>query len=648
MTWEELSGKHAALVRRTFLFLVTFNRASAMPSPRKEIADPANVSSEVSMPFENDKQQLRISKMGYNPSIDGMRALAVAAVFIFHLKRDWLRGGFTGVDVFFVISGYLITSILTDFDHRPSLLKFYQNRIARIFPAAVLTICVTLILGLLFYDNQNFAYLGTAAMFSALSLINMKLIFQSSYFIASSEVQPLLHYWPLAVEEQFYVIYPILITLLIRWRHPLVVWLAIGAALSFGLNIALTIFNPVFAFYLFPTRAWELLAGGLLATTKFRSTRIIPDVQGWAGLCIIALGFVFVSEARSFPGWQALIPVVGTVLMLSSVSADSTVARVFAAPPAVWLGRRSYAFYLWHWPVLSFVDYVGLQTPELVRAVVKVSITMCLTAVSYRIYELPLRKLMRQRTWRTATYATFACGILLISAAGYYARNHYYLSAEGKQLDRGGFLAGPAEGPRVTFLGDSIAAMYGTALRDENVSLRVRLLGAAATNELPNQVNTRWGLVRQWFDRDKPKVAIIAEAWSSKLGDGRDLDAALDALDERKIHGIIVLQPPTLSDDFNTALVRREMIRPRLQPVTAQARRLDVNRTVAEIARRHGSTVFDPAPLFLNARNEVIVASGPTYRLDYVDSVHLSDRGARRVIAKLLPVIERAIASPER
>jgi peptidoglycan/LPS O-acetylase OafA/YrhL len=205
----------------------------------------------------------------YRPAIDGLRAIAVLAVFFFHLDRAWLPGGFAGVDVFFVISGYLITSILQrDYERHQDLSfgRFYQRRIARLFPAFFTAALLTLAGAALIYSEQDLASAGINLAAVSLSVANLKFMLQGNYFTLSPDAQPYLHYWSLSVEEQFYLIFPALLLLLYRraGRHRLAA-LGVLCAISLIACIAVTYTRPTWAFYLLPTRAWELLVGAVLA-----------------------------------------------------------------------------------------------------------------------------------------------------------------------------------------------------------------------------------------------------------------------------------------------------------------------------------------------------------------------------------------------
>ena len=213
------------------------------------------------------------SSLQYRPSIDGLRAVAVLGVFIFHLKREWLPGGFVGVDIFFVISGFLITSILLRDHQRGSFSfgKFYQRRIARLFPAFFTVALVTLLGAFFIYSAQDLASCGANLVAATLSVANLKYLWQGNYFTMSPDAQPFLHYWSLSVEEQFYLLFPALFLFLCVKAHGYrTVILGALCSVSLFVCIWLTFRKPEWAFYLLPARAWELLAGSILATFSSR------------------------------------------------------------------------------------------------------------------------------------------------------------------------------------------------------------------------------------------------------------------------------------------------------------------------------------------------------------------------------------------
>ena len=299
----------------------------------------------------------RGEKKTYWPEIDGLRTIAVISVFAFHLDAGLLRGGFVGVDIFFVISGYLITTLLLNDieDGHFSIFRFYQRRIARIAPASFLVIAITMISGYFFYSAQDFAFLGTNGLAAAFSFINLKLLLAGNYFKISPDAQPLVHYWSLAVEEQFYILFPVLLYAITSvTRRPLTMLISC-CALSFACCVAITPTAPIAAFYLLPTRAWELLVGSSLAIAKKRYSQLGQRQSSTclaAGLIGIVLAFFFI-RSDGFPGWIAGSPVAGSALILLGIGTAGGVSQRFLAHPAmVFFGKRSYSLYLWHWRYL--------------------------------------------------------------------------------------------------------------------------------------------------------------------------------------------------------------------------------------------------------------------------------------------------------
>ncbi len=294
----------------------------------------------------------------YRPSIDGLRAVAVLSVFVFHLNHDWLRGGFVGVDVFFVISGYLITSVLQrDFANgSTSLGAFYQRRIARLFPAFFAVALATVVGASFVFSSQELASTGANLVAAALSLTNVKLMFLEGYFETSADAQPFLHYWSLSVEEQFYLVFPGLL-LLMRdsTKRRRITVLAVLGILSLTTSLLVTWAAPNWAFYLLPARAWELAAGALLAVALQGAPA--PRLPSWfpaLGLAGILISFFVIDGDSGFPGYQVLLPVAGTICLLWPAGGGATVAtpgveRLLSHGLLVALGRRSYSLYLWHW-----------------------------------------------------------------------------------------------------------------------------------------------------------------------------------------------------------------------------------------------------------------------------------------------------------
>jgi peptidoglycan/LPS O-acetylase OafA/YrhL len=374
-----------------------------------------------------------MSRFSYNPQIDGLRGLAVAAVMLYHLHPAWLPGGFTGVDVFFVISGYVVSGSMAGRRSDSFIafaLHFYAKRIRRIVPALLGCLLLIAVLSTLFIPH---AWLSSTnqrtGLYAFFGLSNIELIKSGNdYFAPRSEFNPFTHTWSLAVEEQFYLTFPPLFYLWLRFsrRAGLRRFAGIGAfAMLTGLSIALSIVTsstyPLFAFYSLPTRFWELGAGVLLfqlheAGRLFARAKVAAELTGMAGLALIALGSVFASVG-SFPMPWALLPVFGTLLMLASVAqAEMTTGplrTILGSPAAVVVGRMSYSLYLWHWPIYVLFRWtIGLH--GWLYEATALSLTALIAAASYYTIERVGRygQLLNRLRPRAVVVAGVACLLL--------------------------------------------------------------------------------------------------------------------------------------------------------------------------------------------------------------------------------------------
>ena len=353
----------------------------------------------------------------YRPDIDGLRAIAVMLVVNFHAFPEAMPGGFIGVDIFFVISGFLITGIIArELDQqRFSLVGFYNRRIRRIFPALIVVLAATLVLGWLWMLPAAYAQLSADVFASAAFFSNIALLLQSGYFDIESGKKPLLHLWSLGIEEQFYLCWPLILILAARLRLSILAAAAGIALASFVLNVALIGSNPVATFYLPFTRAWELLAGGALACgwSRISQTAGASNWRASAGLLLIAAAAAVLDTHRAFPGWWALLPVAGSVLLLSAPAAWGC-RHVLASRPLVWIGLISYPLYLWHWPLLVFFGIVKFGPLTLNERELILLASTLLAGLIYWLVELPFR-FGRPSALRIAG---LCAGMVLIAAAG--------------------------------------------------------------------------------------------------------------------------------------------------------------------------------------------------------------------------------------
>jgi peptidoglycan/LPS O-acetylase OafA/YrhL len=337
---------------------------------------------------------------GFRQDLEGLRAVAVALVVVYHLGIGVFPGGFVGVDVFFVLSGFLITALLlkeVDVSSTVSLRQFWARRARRLFAASGLTAVVTLLVSALLLPASRVADIGRDAIFAAAFAANFAFASAGEYLTGVGVPSPLQHYWSLAVEEQFYLVWPLVVLLVARRgasRIRLWVGVLAGATVAGSLtaSVLLTASSPGPSYYLLHTRAWEMAAGALLACVgPFLAFPRVRALVGWAGgVAVLYAAFSF-SSSTVFPGFAAMLPVVGTLALIVSGDAPRSPARLLSNPVLGWVGTHSFALYLWHWPVLVLWEEAagGLQAFDLVGVVV---LSTLLAAVSYRLVEDPVRR----------------------------------------------------------------------------------------------------------------------------------------------------------------------------------------------------------------------------------------------------------------
>jgi peptidoglycan/LPS O-acetylase OafA/YrhL len=338
----------------------------------------------------------------FRRDIEGLRAVAVIGVVAYHFGLRGIPGGFVGVDIFFVISGYLITGLLLqelDKDGKIDLARFYGRRARRLLPAALLMTLATLAaIPFIIAPTEQLRFAASAAATSIYASNFLYLRQALDYFAAESASNPFLHTWSLGVEEQFYLIWPALMLFTCRRQvRPAKLLLTLGSLtiVSFALCVWLTNWDQPWAFYASPARAWEFGVGALAAlpwvTDWARRTKWLPAL-GWVAAAALLLSFVLIEEALSFPGFVALLPVAATmcVLIAGADHRERGPARILRTAPFQWVGRRSYAIYLWHWPIVTFA--ITLFTPLSVGGrLACATLTLLCSAASYRWVEDPIR-----------------------------------------------------------------------------------------------------------------------------------------------------------------------------------------------------------------------------------------------------------------
>jgi peptidoglycan/LPS O-acetylase OafA/YrhL len=366
--------------------------------------------------------------MRYSPPLDGIRAVAIVAVLLFHIAPAALSGGFTGVDVFFVLSGFLITSIILHDLHEGcfSFREFYLRRIQRLLPNMVVMVLAVLLLWTLFMPPSAARQAAHHSIWTVFNLSNFYILKDlGGYWGDAAGSSPLTHTWSLGIEEQFYLLFPVSLVLLVKFqRKGMRWWLVAATVLSFGLCLYNTRTHPTATFYLLPTRIWELLMGAVLVAhrTPLRSEVAQPrsalreSVQegiGLAGLGMILLGFLYINDGGAFPGMVALTPTVGAGLVLFSVIDEKTrLSRLLSKSVMVKTGKLSYSVYLWHWPLITLGKALAslYAIPEIYGAAAGGGGGILLGWMVYVGIEQPLR---RRGPGRSRRFAALAVGFAI-------------------------------------------------------------------------------------------------------------------------------------------------------------------------------------------------------------------------------------------
>ena len=335
----------------------------------------------------------------YRPEIDGLRAFAVVAVILYHAGIPGFSGGFVGVDIFFVISGYLITRILMNQLHAGtfSFKSFYERRARRIFPALFLVMIVSIPFAWLWLPENEMQDFTQSVIFATLFSSNILFWQESGYFATSSELKPLLHTWSLGVEEQFYLVFPVLLLLLWNFRKESILkTLSVLGLLSLALSQLAIKVAPVAAFYLLPSRFWELAIGSVAALLMAKghfteSSRPIAEVASWSGLILMIYAVMSFDSATPFPGLFALVPVLGAFLLIVFAQRGTSLANILSTKVLVGIGLISYSAYLWHYPAFAFSKRFFPSGPGVELSALIIVVVMAVSFFTWKFVELPIR-----------------------------------------------------------------------------------------------------------------------------------------------------------------------------------------------------------------------------------------------------------------
>ena len=435
--------------------------------------------------------------MKYRAEIDGLRALAVVPVILFHAGFNMFSGGYVGVDVFFVISGYLITSILIEDIEakRYSIGHFYERRARRILPALffVMFICIPFAwMWMLPNQMKDFSQsLVAVTLFGSNALFWL----EGGYFIAAAEERPLLHTWSLAVEEQYYLLFPIFLILAWRFGKNKVFWMIVGVAV-----ISLLVSEwgwrnkPSANFYLAPTRAWELLAGSIAAFIVQKKGVQSNNSLALFGLIAIIFSIFAYDETTPFPSVHALVPVVGVVLLILFADKDTLVARLLSTKALVGTGLISYSAYLWHQPLFSFAKIKFYEQPPVSITILLIAVTFFLAMLSWRFVEQPFRSssVVSRKTMIALAGISASCflafGLLGVYTQGFDKRfsendlsflsvlsedNGEYTTKRFRELETSEWIPGKK---KILLVGDSYAKDLTNAVFETDIKTNVSLI----------------------------------------------------------------------------------------------------------------------------------------------------------------------------
>ena len=637
-----------------------------------------------------------MSSVRYRPEIDGLRSIAVIAVILFHMNFDWIPGGYLGVDVFFVISGFLISSIiLKELERREfSYRAFWARRVRRILPAMLTVAIVTIAIIQVWAFRGLHPEVGRQSMAALFSVANFYFWTQTGdYWGTQAEESPMLHTWSLSIEEQFYIALPVFLVLTYRyWRPRLVLCLALVTIASLAMFLLSHRAYPTASFYLLPTRAWELSAGCFLAA--FARNRELPNgklsVIAIVGLVMICVAYASVSEL----GIGAVLPVIGACLIIY-YGQTGLCNRILASSPLVYVGKISYSLYLWHWPVLVLPTLLAFELNKLTAAVLIVGLSI----VSYYLIE---------RTTRRANYTVAGSGVCFVlvatvglalsaspgtynisrfntvSSHGFYydlkPDNFEASASEGarasmfmpmREADANAYLSGgiivgaPESVPEVVVLGDSHGVMWSNLIRGITEELGVTtsfysMDGVSPFFEVPPSPNqpprflsseqkarydeARIRYIQEW----RPKLVIVSTRWPLAT-DEELLRSTIDFIGSHAERVMLLGSPPALN--VGNRFAAEQLVYLDIAPEPGVSVYLPIGSledfergltTATNLSRAYENVSFFPVHDLYMRNEEALALIGKD--VVYLDDDHLTDFGTGLSYDRLREAIATTLA----
>ncbi len=613
---------------------------------------------------------------GYRRDIDGLRSIAILPVLLYHAGIAGVSGGYVGVDVFFVISGFLITGIISrEIDAGSfSIVRFYERRARRILPALVTMLVAVFCAGLFFYFPADLTQLAKSAVMTLAFLSNLFFFQTTGYFASAADTMPLLHTWSLAVEEQFYIGFPILLILIARFA-PTMRTMIVATIALFSLALAIWFQNDRtgFGFYMLPPRAWELFVGSLLAigAVPAVTNSKAREAISLGGLAAILFAVFTYTKDTAFPGLSAIPPVLGAAALIHCAP-GTLVGRLLSSALAVGIGLISYSLYLWHWPVIVFTEY-ALDAP--VKGWVSlfvIAASIALAIVSWKFVEAPFRdgkKFNQRRIFRLSGISALA---LLIPAAGIIATNGVpqrfspvaialdnarndvspsRAECMGKPIDAE--LAkcdlGAAVPPDTFVWGDShsveLAMAISERLKAKGRALSVRSAGSCppilgyTSKDNPQCADINAGDLKRIESNPNYKNIILIGFWASESYShpetAEKLNATIARVQAMGRKVVLIGAVPPFTSDVPTHLARLAQAGISGAEGLKRGEFDERTRWISKNYRawqRQGVTIFDPAQFMCDARNCQLSKGGKPL---YFDGHHLSMTGARHLAAHL-------------
>jgi peptidoglycan/LPS O-acetylase OafA/YrhL len=512
-------------------------------------------------------------KLGYRTDIDGLRAVSILLVVGYHAQLLRVPGGFVGVDIFFVISGFLITRIiLTEAKAGTfSPAAFYARRIRRIFPALIVVLAATWLVGWLILLPDQFALLGKSIAAGVAFVSNLFQLSQAGYFAPDAAENPLLHLWSLGIEEQFYIFWPPVLLMVIGSERRRL-WMAAIAGASFAVSLLIFFGYKEWSFYSPISRGWELLAGAILANRDFERPKREPgglthfdDLRAAIGMAAILVAAIWFNNNSLFPGGDALLPVLGAVLII--LSPNSSINRILlSSRPMVLIGLISYPLYLWHWPLLSYLGIVRNGNPNMLEIWAAILVAFVLAWLTFRFVEIPLRR--QQNAVPRLSFGLITvgvAGILTANASGFGfrfppeirdialieqqdnagLRNECFSEAAGARLGPNCIEKG--DKPLLFVWGDSTAAALYPGLKKAQETVPFRMAHFAAPGCAPilatgSPCDAISDLVFGFIKSSAPRIVLLHAMWDGNNDLGKLMET-IGKLRAINVPRIVILGP---------------------------------------------------------------------------------------------------------